>query len=146
MSEPPIVRPLRLDDITAVIVDAALRLHRDVGPRLLESLYLKLLASVLESRGLDVLREVPVDIEYRGMHFERAVRIDLLVEGAVVVELKSTPAAHPAHAKQVLTYLRLTGLHVGLLLNFGAPRLVDGLQRLVNDAPERHLLVVPDRP
>ena len=137
MSELPIVRPLALDDITAIVIDVALRLHRDLGPGLLESTYGMILTRVLQNRGLATQRETAVDLYYGGDLFERAIRIDLLVEGAVVVELKSTPAAHPSHAKQVLTYLRLTGLHVGLLLNFGAPRLVDGLQRIVNNAPPR---------
>lgn len=135
MTEPPIVRPLQLNDITGVIIDVALRLHRDLGPRLLETVYQRILAGVLQSRGLTVKSEAAMDIYYLGLRFDQAIRIDLLVEGAVVVELKSTPAAHPAHSKQVLTYLRLTGLQVGLLLNFGAPRLVDGLERIANDAP-----------
>lgn len=137
MTDLPTARPLQLNDITAVIIDAALQLHRDLGPGLLERVYQRILARVLQAQGLTVQREVAVDIEYDGIVFERAIRIDLLVEGAIVVELKSTPVAIPSHAKQVLTYLRLTGLQVGLLLNFGAPRLIDGLQRIVNNAPVR---------
>lgn len=137
MTNLPIVRPLHLDDITALVIDAALRVHRTLGPGLLETLYQRVLTRALQKRGLTVQREAVLDVFYDGELFEQAIRIDLLVEASIAVELKSTPAGHPAHAKQVLTYLRLTGLQVGLLLNFGAPRLSEGLQRIVNDAPER---------
>lgn len=137
MTNLPIVRPLQLDDITAIIIDVALQIHRALGPSLLETLYQRVLTRALQKRGLTVQREAVMDIRYDGDLFEQAIRIDLLIETSIVVELKSTPAGHPAHAKQVLTYLRLTGLQVGLLLNFGAPRLSEGLQRIVNDAPER---------
>lgn len=137
MTSLPIIRPLKLDDITGIVVDTALQLHRDLGPSLLETLYQRILVGMLQKRGLEVECESIVDIAYDGTIYAQALRIDLLVERAIVVELKSTPSAHPSHAKQVLTYLRLSGLQVGLLLNFGAPRLVDGLQRIVNNAPAR---------
>jgi len=133
----PTTRPLTLADISAVIIDAALQVHRDLGPGLLESTYKMVMEQLLRDRGLRVEREIAVDFSYRGTLYERAVRIDLLVERAVIVELKSTEKSHAIHGKQVITYLRLTGLQVGLLLNFGAPRLVDGLQRFVNNAPAR---------
>lgn len=124
-----------LDDITGVIVDAALHVHRELGPGLLESVYEVVLARALEKRGLRVERQRPVSFEYDGMIFEEGFRTDLLVEGVVIVELKSVEKLAPVHGKQLLTYLRLTELPVGLLINFGAATLKEGLQRIVNKLP-----------
>lgn len=126
---------MHLDDVTGAIVDASIAIHRELGPGLLESVYEVVLATALERRGLRVLRQWPVRFEYDGMTFEEGFRIDLLVENQVIVELKSTEKSAPVHAMQLLTYLRLSGLHVGLLLNFGAPTLKEGLRRIVNDLP-----------
>jgi iron complex transport system substrate-binding protein len=124
-----------LDDVTGNIVDAALRIHRGLGPGLLESVYETVLARELARRGFGVERQKVVRFEYDGMTFEEGLRLDLLVEGRVVVELKSVERLAPVHGKQVLTYLRLLNLPVGLLINFGAATLREGLHRVVNDLP-----------
>ena len=127
---------MRENEITRVIVDAAYHIHSRLGPGLLETVYEVLLAHSLQKRGLQVARQVPVPIVFDGVRFEEGFRADLIVDSLVIVELKSVEALLPVHAKQVLTYLRLTGLHVGLLLNFGAVRLKDGIERLVNGLSE----------
>lgn len=130
-----------VEAISADIVDAALRLHRDLGPGLLESVYETILAAKLASRGYVVARQRPVDIEYDGMRFECAFRIDLVVDECFLVEIKSVERLNAAHAKQLLTYLRLTKQPLGLLINFGGETLKEGLRRVVNDykpfAPSR---------
>jgi iron complex transport system substrate-binding protein len=122
-----------IDDITGTIIDAAVRVHRDLGPGLLESVYEVVLARWLEKRGLFVERQKAVSFEYDGIRFDEGFRVDLLVEKRVVVELKSVEKLAPVHGKQLLTYLRLLNLPVGLLLNFGAPILKEGLHRVVNN-------------
>lgn len=121
-----------LDDITGVIVDAAVKLHKGLGPGLLESVYELVLTRDLLRRGLHVERQKAISFQYDGLEFEDAFRIDLLIEAQVVVEIKSVERSAPVHAKQLLTYLRLMKLPVGLLMNFGAPTLMQGLQRVVN--------------
>ena len=115
-----------LDDITEAIIDAAIQIHRDLGPGLLESVYEALLARALEKRGLHVERQTTVRFEYDGLVFDEGFRTDLLVEHQVIVELKSVERLAPVHGKQLLTYLRLMNKRVGLLLNFGENRLMDG--------------------
>ena len=124
-----------LDDITGAIVDAAFKLHTGLGPGLLESVYEVVLARDLARRGFQAVRQHPVSFDYDGLHFADAYRIDLLVENCVAVEIKSVERAAPVHGKQLLTYLRLLNLPVGLLINFGAPTLKEGLRRIVNRAP-----------
>jgi iron complex transport system substrate-binding protein len=124
-----------LDDITGAIVDAALKIHMELGPGLLESVYEAVLARALEKRGFHVERQKVIRFEYDGMVFEEGFRTDLLVEGRVVVELKSVEKLAPVHSKQILTYLRLMNLPVGLLINFGAATLKEGLHRIVNNLP-----------
>ncbi len=130
-----------VERIWADIVDAALRLHRDLGPGLLESVYETILAEKLARQGYVVSRQQPVDIEYEGMRFEAAFRIDLLIDQCFLVEIKSVERLHAAHAKQLLTYLRLTKQPLGLLINFGGDTLKEGLRRIVNEytpsAPSR---------
>jgi len=121
-----------IEEIASIVVDAALQLHRDLGPGLLESVYEAVLAQMLEERGVLVERQKPVPILYRGIAFDEGFRVDLLVDGQLVVELKSVENIHSVHSKQVLTYLRLMNLSLGLLINFGAPLLKDGLRRVVN--------------
>lgn len=129
-----------VEKISADVVDAALQLHRDLGPGLLESVYEAILAAKLGSKGYRVSRQQPIDIEYDGMRFEAAFRIDLVVDG-LLVEVKSVERLNAAHAKQLLTYLRLTKQPLGLLINFGGETLKEGLRRVVNDykpsAPSR---------
>ena len=124
---------MELDDITGAIVDAAVQLHRVPGPGLLESLYEGLLACELGQRSLHVERQRLITVSYNGVDLEDAFRADLLVEGRVIVEVKSLERFAPVHRKQLLTYLRLTNLRVGLLLNFGAESMKDGIRREVND-------------
>jgi GxxExxY protein len=124
---------MELDDITGAIVDAAIKIHQDLGPGLLESVYEAVLARALERRGLRIERQKIIRFEYDGMVFEEGFRTDLLVEGCVVVELKSVEKLAPVHGKQLLTYLRLMNLPVGLLINFGAATVKEGLQRIVNN-------------
>jgi GxxExxY protein len=121
-----------LDEITGHIVDAAYQIHTQLGSGLLESVYEAVLARALEQRGLAVERQKPVPLQFNGLEFDEGFRLDLLVEGRVIVELKSIEKLAPVHRKQVLTYLRLMDLRVGLLINFGAPTLKEGLQRIAN--------------
>jgi GxxExxY protein len=124
---------VEIDRVTGQIVDAGVWLHRLLGPGLLESVYQALLAQELEKRGLRVERNKKVGFECQGLRFHSGFRLDLLVEEQVVVELKSVRRLAPVHARQVLTYLRLMDLRVGLLMNFGGATLVEGLRRLVNN-------------
>ena len=124
------------DEITGDIVDTALKIHKAVGPGLLESVYEIVLTRSLERRGYYVERQKVVQFEYDGIIFKEGLRVDLLVEGRIVVELKSVEHLAPVHGKQLLTYLRLLQLPVGLLINFGAATLKEGLRRVVNDLPE----------
>ena len=125
---------MQLDDITGAIIDASILIHRRLGPGVFESVYETVLASVLERRGLHVERQRPVSFTFDDMRFDQGFRIDLLVEHSVVVEVKSLDRLAAVHRKQLLTYLRLTNLRVGLLLNFGAETMKDGIRRVVNDS------------
>jgi GxxExxY protein len=122
-----------IDEVSGDVVDVAMRLHRDLGPGLLESVYEALLAAKLEQRGYPVARQRPIDIAYEVVRFAAAFRIDLLVDERLLVEVKSVERLTPAHGKQLLTYLRLTKQPVGLLINFGGATLKEGLKRIVND-------------
>jgi iron complex transport system substrate-binding protein len=124
---------LELDDITGVILDAAVRIHRNRGPGLLESLYEAMLERELRRCGLHVERQVLIRCSIDGMEIKDAFRADLVVESRVIVEVKSQEPIAPVHSRQLLTYLRLTNLRVGLLLNFGAELMKDGVKRVVND-------------
>ncbi len=122
-----------IDYITGQIVDAAYKLHIGLGPGLLESVYEMVLTKELQRRGLTVERQKPVSFEFDGLFFEDGFRVDLLMEGVVIVELKSVENLAPVHPKQLLTYLRLLNRSVGLLINFGAATLKEGLHRIVNN-------------
>ena len=124
-----------LDDVTGEIVDASLRIHRDLGPGLLESVYEAVLARTLEKGGFQVERQRAIRFEYEEMVFEEGFRTDLLVDNRVIVDLKSVERLAPVHSKQLLTYLKLTNTPVGLLINFGAATLREGLHRVVNGLP-----------
>ena len=126
-------RAMRHDDeLTDVILREAIAIHRDLGPGLFELVYELVLADALERVGLCVERQVTVPVRYRGRTIAAGYRIDLLVENRVVVECKSLAKLREADTQQVLTHLRLGGFTIGLLLNFGAARLVDGVKRFVN--------------
>jgi iron complex transport system substrate-binding protein len=125
------MRPI--DDVSGDVIDAAIRIHRELGPGLLESVYETVLAASVERMGYKVDRQSPVDIEFEGMRFSAAFRLDLLVDDRLVVEIKSVEQLHPVHAKQLITYLRLTNQPVGLLLNFAGETMKEGIRRLVNN-------------
>jgi GxxExxY protein len=120
------------NEVGTLIVDSAIHLHQDLGPGLLETVYEVTLAAKLRKRGLSVERQVPISIEYDGQRFDEGFRAALMVEGKVIVELKSVEEVHLAHKKQVLTYLHLTGMKLGYLLNFGEALMKDGITRIVH--------------
>jgi GxxExxY protein len=120
------------NEIGAIIVDAAVTVHRELGPGLLESVYEVILAYELGQRGLSVTRQVSIPIRYKQMIFEEAFRADLVVESKVVIELKCLEQINEAHKKQLLTYLRLSGCKLGFLLNFGEALMKRGITRTVN--------------
>ena len=120
------------NEISRIVVDCAIRLHRDLGPGLFESVYEVLLAYELKNAGLEVKRQVAIPIEYKGIVFDEGFRADIIIENKVILELKSLEAVAKVHKKQVLTYLRLTELKLGLLLNFGESLMKDGISRIIN--------------
>lgn len=120
------------NEIATAIVDASFKIHTRLGPGLLESVYEAVLAHELTKRGLEVVRQKPVPIVYDDLKFDEGFRADLIVEGKVIVELKSVETIARVHKKQVLTYLRLTNLKLGLLINFGDELIKDGIFRIVN--------------
>jgi GxxExxY protein len=122
-----------IDQISGDVVDLALRVHKALGPGLLESVYETVLAGKLADAGYKVDRQMPIDILFEGSRFAAAFRIDLLVEDRLLIEIKSVESLNPVHGKQLLTYLRLTNQPVGLLINFGGATLREGLKRIVND-------------
>src|SRR5260221_12078388 len=123
------------------VVDAAVQVHRELGPGLLEIVYEVVLARELESRDLQIERQVSVPILYKGLRFKEAFRADIIVAGKVILELKSVEQLSKVHPKQVLTYLRLKGLKLGFFLNFGADLMKNGIERVVNGLPDRNLCV-----
>ena len=118
------------------ILDFAFEIHTELGPGLLETVYEVVLAHELRGIGMEVERQKPIPISYRGMHFDEGFRADLIVENKVIVELKSVESLQPVHAKQVLTQLRLTDLRLGYLINFGEEHLKHGIKRLANRLAE----------
>lgn len=121
-----------LERLARIVVDCGFHLHRDLGPGLLESAYEMLMRELLREIGLTVLTQVPLPVAYKGIVIDNAFKLDLLVEGRLIVELKSVEKLLPLHGKQLLTYLRLTGMPLGLLINFGQVLYKDGVQRVVN--------------
>ena len=124
------------NEIARIVVDAAIHVHRALGPGLLESVYERILEHELQKRGLLVERQVPVPVIYDGLTFDDGFRADLIVSGLVIVELKSIETLAPVHSKQLLTYLKLTGKKLGLLINFGEVLLKNGIHRVVNGLDE----------
>ena len=122
-----------VDAISADVVDEAIRIHRELGPGLFEGVYETVLAAAMERKGYRVDRQKPVDIVYDGMSFSGAYKVDILVEGALVIEVKSVERLTGAHAKQLLTYLRLLKQPLGLLLNFSGETMKEGIRRLANN-------------
>jgi GxxExxY protein len=117
--------------VTGAIIGSAIDVHRALGPGLLESAYRICLFHELRLRGLGVLKEVPLPLKYKGIQLESGYRLDLIVEGRVIVEVKAVERVHPVAYAQVLTYLRLTGIRLGLLINFNTQSLRTGIRRIV---------------
>ena len=125
------------NEIGTIVIESAIEVHRELGPGLLESVYEIVLANELNSRGLEVKRQVPISIKYKNITFEEGFRADILVNHKVLLELKSVKELSPAHKKQIQTYLKLTGYRLGYLLNFGEALMKDGLVRAVNGLPDQ---------
>ena len=124
------------NEIGTICINAAIEIHRELGPGLLESVYEIVLYHELNQRGLATLRQVAVPVVYKGIVFKDAFRADLLVEDKVVIELKSIEQINSAHRKQIQTYLRLMDLRLGYIFNFGAGLMKDGIIRAVNGLQE----------
>jgi len=120
------------NDVSGAVIDSAMRIHQALGPGLLESAYERVLAYELRKRGFDVETQVAVPLRYEHVLIEEGFRADIIVNGLVLVELKSVEKLSPVHKKQVLTYLKLTGIRLGLLINFGEALLKDGVVRVAN--------------
>ena len=125
-----------VEELSAIVVDCGFKLHVEAGPGLLETVYEVVFAKMLADQGLVVKRQVPVPIRLMGMTFEEGFRADIIVEDRLLIELKSVENLLPVHSKQVLTYLRLLKLPLGLLINYGAPTFKDGCKRIVNGPRE----------
>jgi GxxExxY protein len=132
MASPAAIRTPRVNQVSGAVVDAALKVHSLLGPGLLESAYQACLAHELRKRGLHVAAQVGLPLVYEGEKLDLGYRIDLLVENLVVVEIKCVEAIHPVHEAQLLSYLRLSGKSVGLLINFHVARLKDGIKHMVD--------------
>jgi GxxExxY protein len=120
------------NEIAKLVVDAAVKVHSKLGPGLLESVYETVLAKELGRRGLRVMRQVPVPIQYEDLNFDAGFRADIIVEGKVILELKSVESLSKVHYKQLCTYLKLADKRLGLLLNFGAELMKEGIKRIAN--------------
>lgn len=120
------------NEIAKVVVDAAFTVHTNLGPGLLESVYEKVLAYEIAKRGLSCSTQVPIAIQYEKLFLEDAFRADIIAQDKVVIELKSVEKIQPVHSKQLLTYLRLMDLKLGLLINFGEALIKNGISRVVN--------------
>ncbi|MGC9194652.1 MAG: GxxExxY protein [Syntrophobacteraceae bacterium] len=123
---------MEIEQIAREVVDCGYRIHTQLGPGLLESVYEVVLARLLVDRGFLIERQKQVPIVFEGLHFAEGFRADLLVENALVIEIKSIEELAPVHSKQLLTYLRLMNLSLGLLMNFGGATFKSGVKRIVN--------------
>ncbi|MBZ5685425.1 MAG: GxxExxY protein [Acidobacteriia bacterium] len=132
MATPARFHSFRVNEITGAVVNSAMKVHSLLGPGLLESAYQACLAHELRNWGLEVAAEVPLPVIYQGQKLEVGYRIDLVVEGRVVIEVKSVDAIHPIHEAQLLSYMRLSGIGVGLLINFNVLQLRNGIKRMVD--------------
>jgi GxxExxY protein len=124
------------NEIAAAVVQAAFEVHTELGPGLLESVYEVVIWNLLKSRGFAVERQRPIPVAFRGVRFDEGFRADLVVNEKVLVELKTVEALSNLHKKQVLTYLRLSGLRLGLLINFNSTLIKDSIRRIANGMPE----------
>jgi len=122
---------MNINDLTGEIIGAAIEVHKALGPGLMESVYEECLCHEFDLRRIHYKRQQAIPVEYKGVKLDCGYRIDLVVEGLVILELKSVDSLQPIHEAQLLTYLKLTGLKVGLLINFNVPVLRDGIRRLI---------------
>ena len=122
-----------INKITSLIINRSIKIHRDLGPGLLETVYEHILTSLLQQSGCHIQTQIPISFFYEGTTYTNSLRIDMIVDNLVLVELKSIEQLKPVHHKQVITYLKLMKMPVGLLINFGAYTLRDGLHRIVNN-------------
>jgi GxxExxY protein len=120
------------NEIGTIIVDTAFYIHKKLGPGLLENIYEVVLMKLLSKKGLHVQRQTAIPIIFEGEYFDEGFRADLIVEGKVIIELKSVEKTNPAHKKQLLTYLKLSNTKLGYLLNFGTELMKEGIERVVN--------------
>ncbi|MGH8225820.1 MAG: GxxExxY protein [Gammaproteobacteria bacterium] len=127
---------MTINDLTEEIIAAAIEVHRELGPGLLESAYEVCLAAELVRRGLAMERQKSLPVTYKGLRIDCGYRIDLLVENKVIVEIKAVQSLNAIHEAQLLSYMKLSGYHLGLLMNFNVKMLKHGLRRLVNELPE----------
>jgi GxxExxY protein len=128
---------LALNGLSSLVIKCAINVHRELGLGLLESIYQSCMVIELNSRGIRVKKEVPLKISYGGQDLEDVLRLDLLVEDRIIVELKSIENILPVHRKQLLTYVRLAKKPLGLLINFNVPLLKEGLVRIINLPPDK---------
>jgi GxxExxY protein len=124
---------MQINEISAMVIEECIAIHRELGPGLFETIYETVLVGRLQTRGLKVERQVSVPLIFDGHAFETAFRIDILVEDRLVLEIKAVEQLSKAHAKQLLTYLRILKQSVGLLLNFSGETMKEGIRRMVND-------------
>jgi GxxExxY protein len=118
--------------ISKAVLDASFPIHSDLGPGLLEKVYERVLEAELIEKGFEVRRQVPISIKYKNLEFDEAFRADLIVENKVLVELKASETNHPVYYRQLVSYLKLSSMRYGLLMNFGSEHLKDGIKRVVN--------------
>ena len=123
---------MHVNQIASSIVDACFKVHTTLGPGLLESVYESALFYELQQRGFQVVRQQAIPVVYEGVTLDEGFRADLIVEGLIIIELKSIESVAPVHKKQLLTYLRLSGKQLGFLVNFGANLIKDGITRVAN--------------
>jgi iron complex transport system substrate-binding protein len=122
-----------VEELASIAVDCGLQVHRELGPGLLESVYEAVLAHCLEETGLTIQRQLPIQISFRGLQLREGFKADIVIEGALIIEIKSVETLLPVHGKQLLTYLRLAKMPLGLLMNFGGATFKQGQKRVVND-------------
>jgi len=123
---------MEINDLTGEVIGAAIEVHKALGPGLLESTYEECLCIELELRNISYERQKEIPIEYKGVHLNHAYRLDIVVPNKLIVELKACESLEPIHDAQLLTYLKLSGIKVGLLINFNVPVLKEGIKRLAN--------------
>lgn len=122
-----------LNTLSATILDASITVHKEMGPGLLESIYVLCLVHELQERGLDIRTEVSIPVNYKGIELGKDLRIDILVEEEIILEIKSVESLLPVHQAQIISYLKLADQSLGFLINFNVPVLKDGFKRFVNN-------------